>query len=98
MLFRSPADLRVVLAGDSGGVLFASNAELVGTVYAPERFVEISSNSDIFGAVVADELVIESNGRVHYDLNLENSTGGDGSSNAVEILCWRPLSDQQVED
>lgn len=93
-----PADLRVVLAGDSGGVLFASNAELVGTVYAPERFVEISSNSDIFGAVVADELVIESNGRVHYDLNLENSTGGDGSSNAVEILCWRPLSDQQVDD
>jgi predicted acyltransferase (DUF342 family) len=46
---------------------FASNASLLGTIYAPNSAVTISSNWGVSGAVMAKTINLASNLNIHYD-------------------------------
>jgi hypothetical protein len=52
---------------DLDDVLFESNAQLYGTLYAPDAAIKIDSNFEVFGSVIAEEVSLASNSRVHYD-------------------------------
>jgi len=62
------------LTVDLDGVDFDSNAELYGTIYAPNAKVEINSNVELFGSLVAKSVHLDSNCKVHFDEDLLNSS------------------------
>jgi hypothetical protein len=84
----TPADVDVELDPDEIG--FESNAQLFGTLYAPQAAIEIDSNFELFGAIVARRLTLDSNSRVHYDQALLQETEEEGSS-SFQRLCWRMI-------
>lgn len=100
-LTSTPADLSLNLESDNvidpnqevdlDQVDFESNAELFGTIYAPNAAVEINSNFELFGSLVARRVHLDSNARVHFDEAL--LTGGDGASASFTTICWRVLPD-----
>ena len=79
-----PADLSVQLESDNiidpdlvvdlDDVLLESNAQLFGSIYAPNALIDIDSNFELFGAVVARELHLDSNSKVHFDESLADSS------------------------
>ena len=66
-----------------------SNAQLYGTVYAPNTVVDIDSNFELFGSLVARQVTLDSNARVHYDESLANAANAANAS--YKIICWRTL-------
>lgn len=69
-----------------------SNAQLYGTLYAPNARIEINSNFELFGSLVARSTLLDSNARLHFDealLDVIIETN-DGS---YETVCWRILPD-----
>ena len=96
-LTNSPADIEINLESDNiinpdlnvdlDSVDFESNAQLYGTIYAPNAAIEINSNFELFGSVVARSVHLDSNSRIHYDESLGAADGGEG--NDYEAVCWR---------
>jgi len=96
----TPADVTLNLLSDNiidpsvivdlDDVAFDSNAEIYGTIYAPEAHIEINSNFELFGAVVSKSIHLDSNSRVHYDEDLAGF-GASASSATYETLCWLVL-------
>lgn len=94
-LTYNPADLSVNLESDNiinptlnvqlSEVAFESNAQLYGTVFAPNAHVDINSNFELFGAVIAKQVSLDSNSQVHFDENLANS-------NLNANTTWQPLA------
>ncbi len=93
-----PADVQLYLNADNvldpdqdvdvdGEVSFDSNAKLYGTISAPNSSIEINSNFELFGSVVARRVHLDSNSRVHFDVNLLN--GASGSSGSYSKVGWR---------
>jgi hypothetical protein len=68
---------------------FDSNAQLFGTIYAPNAFIEIDSNFELFGSLVARRVRLDSNSLIHFDEALQTAGGSD--SGALETLLWREL-------
>jgi hypothetical protein len=48
----------------------ASNANLIGTIYAPNAAVNVSSNWVVYGAIMAQSMSFASNFQIHYDESL----------------------------
>jgi len=96
-LTNTPADIAINLESDNiinpdldvdlDQVDFESNAQLFGTVYAPNAAIEINSNFELYGSVVARSVHLDSNSRIHYDETLGSSGGGGGDD--YEAVCWR---------
>lgn len=88
-----PADLSVQLESDNiidpnlivdlDDVLLESNAQLYGSIYAPNALIDIDSNFELFGAVVARELHLDSNSKVHFDESLANATSQNSTTLSV---------------
>jgi Tfp pilus assembly protein PilX len=64
----------------------ASNADLLGTVYAPNTSVSISSNWAISGACMAKSVNLASNVNIHYDEALAG--GGKNGLPVQTISSW----------
>ena len=75
---------------DLDDVAFDSNAEIYGTIYAPEALIEINSNFELFGALIARRVHLDSRSRVHYDEAL-SGTGSDSSDASYAAICWLAL-------
>lgn len=100
-LTNTPSDITLNLESDNvidpdmevdlDVVDFESNAQLYGTIYAPNAAIEINSNFELFGSLVARRVHLDSNARVHFDEALRTG-GGDGSSSFTTV-CWRVLPD-----
>lgn len=96
----NPADVTINLESDNildpnlnvdlDEIDFNSNAQLYGTVYAPNASVEINSNFELFGGIMAKRMHLDSNARIHYDEAL--GAGSIGTRPQFEILCWRVVS------
>jgi len=99
-LTNTPADVTINLESDNvidpevtvdlDEIDFDSNAQLYGTIYAPNAAVDINSNFELFGAIIAHNLHLDSNSRIHYDEALMEAGGGSG--NDYETVCWRVRS------
>jgi len=92
----SALDVSVYLTGDNWGadadgseIELHSNSNFVGTVYAPNAYIEINSNFEVYGGVIGDYVELNSNSIVHYDEAL--ALGGAGGEITYETLLWRPL-------
>ena len=72
---------------DLDAVDFDSNAQLYGTIYAPNASVEINSNFELFGALTAYKVHLDSNSLVHYDEALANVNAN--ASTAYTMSLWR---------
>lgn len=86
-----PRDLSLFIKGASPDPLFDSNPVFTGTIYAPDRNIQLKSNAQVFGSLSASSITLDSNAKVHFDENLLSS-GADGELGAWEILCWRRAS------
>jgi hypothetical protein len=73
-------------------VSLASNASLLGTIYAPNAAVDIHSNWGVYGAITAKTIDVASNVQIHYDEAL--SGGPRGGLPTLTVSSWfeRPLS------
>ena len=75
---------------DLDQIALESNAELYGTLYAPNSRIDIESNFELFGAVMSRTLNISSNARIHYDENLlDDDRWWDGT---FKTICWREMA------
>lgn len=98
----TPADITINLLSDNildpgldvdlDEVDFDSNAQLYGTVYAPNAAIEINSNFELFGALVGRTVHLDSNARVHFDEALLQANQGDEIN--FETVAWRQRSYQ----
>jgi hypothetical protein len=87
-LTRTPADVAFNLSSaPANTVLFDSNVELYGTVYAPQADIRIDSNAQIFGSIVAWRLELNSNSMIHYDE--AHARQGAAADSGFRLLCWR---------
>jgi len=103
-LTEDPLDVRIHLESDNildpdaevdlDEVDLDSNAQLFGTLYAPNARVEINSNFELFGALVARQVHLDSNARIHFDeaLLTADQSGGEAT---WEKVYWmrRPCKD-----
>ena len=78
-------DVSLVFAS-STPVDLASNASLLGTIYAPYSTVNISSNWGVSGAVMAKSINLASNVNIHYDEAL--ATGAKVGVPVQTISSW----------
>ncbi len=89
----TPADLTVQLESDNiidpnltvdlDDVLLESNAQLYGSIYAPNALVDIDSNFELFGAVVARQLHLDSNSKIHFDESLADANASNTTTLTV---------------
>ena len=101
----TPADISLYLDSDNiinpgvdvdldelNTVELDSNAELYGTIYAPNAAIDIDSNFQLFGSVVARRVHLDSNAKIHFDesLLLVHASASSG----FETICWRVLPDK----
>jgi hypothetical protein len=96
---KAPIDLQVNLLSDNIAnpaitvqldvVTLNSNAQLYGTLYAPNSLIDIDSNFELFGSVVGRRVHLDSNSRVHYDETL--ATAASLQEASWETVCWRVL-------
>lgn len=75
---------------DLDEVDFESNAQLYGTIYAPNAAIEINSNFELFGSIVSRRLALNSNAQVHYDESLMSATSSNDPGD-LETIAWRVL-------
>ena len=92
-------DISVYLTADNWGpdddgseIDLRSNSEFIGTIYAPDAYLDINSNFELFGGMIGDYIELSSNSEIHYDEAL--ATGGSGGSFVFNTLLWRPLGDE----
>jgi hypothetical protein len=71
-------------------VEFESNAQLFGTIYAPNASIEIDSNFELFGSLVARRVGLHSNSRIHFDEQL--AAASQAAESTYETLCWRLIA------
>jgi len=93
----TPADITISLESDNvidpdevvdlDEVDFDSNAQLYGTIYAPNAAVEINSNFEMFGSLIARSVHLDSNSRIHFDEALMEVDDGEGGN--FTTICWR---------
>jgi hypothetical protein len=96
---NTPADVEINLLSDNildpqeevdlDDVDFDSNAQLYGTIYAPNAMVEINSNFELFGALMARRVHLDSNAKVHFDEALMNVSNDEES--VLETVAWRKV-------
>jgi hypothetical protein len=92
-----PADVSINLESDNifdpsvdidlDLVDFDSNAQLYGTIFAPNASIEINSNFELFGSLVAKTVHLDSRAKVHFDEQLK--TGSSSSSAGFTTVMWR---------
>lgn len=70
----------------TGYLNFNSNTAFYGVVYAPEANIQMNSNSGIYGSVAGKTVSICSNGQVHYDEALGESSAGPSTGDFTYIL------------
>jgi hypothetical protein len=97
---RTPADISINLLSDNiidpgmeidlDEVDFDSNAQLYGTIYAPNAAVEINSNFELFGSLMARSVHLDSNARIHFDEALLQVDGDEEI--LLETVAWRQLA------
>ncbi len=95
----SPANLSVNLLSDNvinpqvnvdlDTVDFDSNAQLYGTLYAPNASVTINSNFALYGSMMARRVHLDSNARVHFDEALLSSSSN--TEKTFETVAWRHI-------
>ncbi len=93
-----PLDLRFYLESDNvldpaiyvdvDEVDFDSNAQLYGTIYAPNASIDINSNFELFGAIVARRVHLDSNSKIHFDENLLTATQSSAQADLV-TMSWQ---------
>ena len=93
----TPADIAINLESnnvidpdtsvDLDEVDFDSNAQIFGTLYAPNASVVINSNFELFGSLVAFQVDLDSNSFIHYDEALANSNSSGVDEYAMTL--WR---------
>ena len=92
---RLPKELRLHLNTDNIDDVHVlkldSNAEFYGTMYAPNAHVTIDSNFALFGSLVAKRLTLDSNSRIHFDLELLKAASASAVSISFDTLCWLEL-------
>jgi len=88
----NPRDLYLFVDGPGPDVVFDSNTQFVGVVFAPERDLVVNSNVDIFGAVAAARIQLDSNAGLHYDESLASGEWAGGGDGPFEVLSWRPVA------
>jgi hypothetical protein len=96
---KAPIDLQVSLLSDNIAnpaitvqldvVTLNSNAQLYGTLYAPNSLIDIDSNFELYGSLVARHVSLDSNARVHYDEALASVTTNEQVT--YQTVCWRVL-------
>ncbi len=66
---------------------YAGNADLIGTVYAPEAAVSIVGNGSVTGAMVGQSFSMTGNGSLHYD----EALGGGAVGYKYQAASWQEL-------
>ena len=92
----TPSDININLESDNvidpalqvdlDFVDFNSNAQLFGTIYAPNARIDINSNFELFGSIVARHVHLDSNSKVHFDEALLNPTANGSAS--FQRVAW----------
>jgi hypothetical protein len=90
-------DLEIQLTATSppATVNFNSNAEFMGTIYAPNAELDIASNFVIYGAVMAKHIEMASNSQVHFD---ESLLYDPDAADVFERVSWRRLSRAEIRE
>ena len=77
------------LAAPMSTIEFASNAEFMGTVYAPAAKIKLSSNFEVYGALKGEYVELASNTHVHFD---EDLLYDPDAADIFQRASWRRLS------
>jgi hypothetical protein len=65
----SARDLLIYFTSDKD-ISLASNASIIGAIFAPNAKVKVASNWEIFGALGAKAIAMDSNAQLHFDESL----------------------------
>jgi Tfp pilus assembly protein PilX len=80
-----------LLFSSSNPVSLASNASLLGTIYAPNAAVSVSSNWVVYGAITGKTINLASNVQFHYDEALNNAPGNNLPTVSISSWFERPM-------
>jgi hypothetical protein len=72
-------------------VSLASNASLLGTIYAPTAAVSVSSNWTVYGAITGRTIDLASNVQFHYDEALNAAPGNNLPTVSISSWFERPM-------
>jgi hypothetical protein len=75
----------------SNPVSLASNASLLGTIYAPNAPVSVSSNWVVYGAITGQSINLAANVHFHYDEALNDAPGNDLPTVSISSWFERPM-------
>ncbi len=78
----------LALSSLKGTMVWNSNADFYGAVYAPGADIIINSNANFFGAIMANSIYASSDIRLHYDKALERVFMPGVS---FEVLSWQEI-------
>ncbi len=74
---------------DLDEVDFDSNAQLYGTLLAPNASIEINSNFELFGSLVARRVHLDSNSKIHFDEALLGATSN--GERTLQPVAWHHM-------
>ena len=77
-------------------VVLNPNAQLLGTIYAPNSTVVVSSNWENYGAITANSVVLSSNSRLHFDESLLSQGRQGGAFLAVREWHRLPVPQSMI--
>ena len=80
----------------SSPVNLAANANLIGTIYAPNAAVNVSSNWVVYGAIMAKSMGFASNFQIHYDESLAASGRNGFPFQSISSWYRMPLPTAQL--
>lgn len=83
---KDPTNLTVYGVDTADDVIWYSNSEFYGALYARNANILINSNAQIYGSIIGNKITLDSNTQIHYDEALATSEWGPGSS--YRVISW----------
>ncbi|MCK4905295.1 hypothetical protein KAS42_03525 [bacterium] len=84
---KDPTKLTIYGTATADDVIWYSNSEFYGAIYAPNADILINSNAEIYGSIIGNTVTLDSNTRIHYDEALATTTGWGPGSHYV-VISW----------
>ena len=64
---KDPTKLSIYGLPTTDDIIWYSNSEFYGALYAPDADILINSNAQIYGSIIGNTVTLDSNATVHYD-------------------------------
>ncbi len=90
-LSQDPKSLSIFCTPDFNLMVWRSNSQFFGTIYAPEAYVDYSANHDFFGSVVSDYFNLSSQASIHYDESLREWDKYQKECDTYIVRSWKEI-------